>query len=216
MGDLLKHIQKTEERESVLHKVSGYDANCSTGFRVPKFCQIHHIVCVSSVAQRAAGYPDGMFDYIEACLWVTPWDINDGHNLVGLPLNKQYRTSDGQTPENTPSHQIDHNTRDGYTNEVTQYLAENVWNSLSAKKKVHEVDVQKLTSLLRGASDEFRGKLVSRGGRKDGTRVCWEHRFDDAYRTKWYYPFSMGKTPSRRHPGVSFKRLTKIFKKLEK
>lgn len=220
MGDLLKHIKKDRTRESVLHKTSGYAKNCGSGFQTKGYCQIHHIVCVSCIADRKGGYPDDMEDYLEACLWITKWDLNDAHNLVGLPLNRQYRRSEGKIPENMPSHQVDHNTRDGYTQDVFDYLKENVWNSLTAKKKVHEVDAATLRDQLRDASDEFRGKLDEYGQRgvvgrkKGGTRNCWENRFEDAYKDVWYHPFSMGKNPSRRSPGVSLKRLTRIFKKL--
>jgi hypothetical protein len=220
MGDLQKHIKKTRKRESVLHKTSGYASNCGTGFQTKGYCQIHHVVCVSCIADRKGAYPDDMEDYLEACLWITKWDLNDGHNLVGLPLNKQYRRSDGKTPVDQPSHQVDHNTRDGYTSEVFKYLKENVWNSLTAKKKVHDVDAGKLRTQLRNASDVFRGRLEKRGKRGDlgsnpgGTGTCWKNRFERAYKDLWYHPFSMGKNPSRRSPGVSLKRLTRIFKKL--
>jgi hypothetical protein len=220
MGDLTKHIQKTRKRESVLHKTSGYASNCGSGFQKKGYCQIHHIVCVTCISSRKSGYPADMEDYLEACLWITKWDLNDAHNLVGLPLNKQYRKSDGKTPVDQPSHQVDHNTRDGYTKEVLDYLKANVWNSLTAKKKVHDVDAATLRQQLRDASDGFRGKLEKRGKRgklgtkAGGTDVCWENRFEAPYKSIWYHPFSMGKTPSKRSPGVSLKRLTSIFKKL--
>lgn len=220
MGDLLKHIKKERDRESVLHKTSNYADNCGSGFMTKGYCQIHHIVCVSCIAGRKEGYPDDMEDYLEACLWITKWDLNAAHNLVGLPLNKQYRRTDGKTPKNKPSHQVDHNTRDGYTKEVTTYLKENVWNSLTAKKKVHDVDAGTLRTQLRNASKGFRKKLTARGKRGDlgtkkgGTLICWQNRFERAYKDLWYHPFSMGKTPSRRSPGISLKRLTNIFKKL--
>ena len=220
MGDLLKHIKKERKRESVLHKTSGYASNCGSGFMTKGWCQIHHVVCVSCIAGRKDGYPDDMDDYLEACLWITKWDLNDAHNLVGLPLNKQYRRSDGKDPVNQPSHQVDHNTRDGYTQEVFDYLKENVWNSLTAKKKVHEVDAATLRTQLRNASDKLRERLEKRGKRGElgkktgGTKICWENRFEVAYKDVWYQPFSMAKNPSRRSPGISFKRLTNIFKKL--
>jgi hypothetical protein len=133
---------------------------------------------------------------------------------VGLPLNRQYKASDGASPENLPSHQVDHNTRGGYTSEVDKYLTDNVWNSLAAKQAVHEVDVASMKKALEDGSDEFRRRIDDRGQRKGGTKICWQHRFDAAYESLWYHPFSMGKKPSRRYPGVSYAELTNVFAKL--
>jgi hypothetical protein len=47
-----------------------------------------------------------------------------------------------------------------------------------------------------------------------GTKLCWENRFKEGYERKWYHPFSMGKSPSRRSPGVSLELLETIFKKI--
>ncbi|NTX06629.1 AHH domain-containing protein [Myxococcus sp. CA051A] len=215
---LVKHIAKTRKREIVTQRVSGFQKNCNTGFERPGFWEAHHIVCVSSVGKRRGDYPKSppdLADYIEACLWVTPWDINAAHNLIGLPLNRQYRDSDGESPVDLPSHQVDHNTRDGFTDEVSKYLKENVWCSLTAKKKVHDVDIAKLKEELRSASIEFRGRLESRGTRKGGTKLCWRSRHDEGFARKWYYPFSMGKTPSHRSPGVAYSLLDSIFKKIK-
>lgn len=215
---LADHIAKTPKRQIVTERVSGYDKNCVTGFIRVAYSQAHHIICVSSVGKRRDDYPrtpPELADYLEACLWVTPWNINDGKNLIGLPLNRQYQDSDGDQPENLPSHQVDHNTRDGYTNEVSQYLKENVWRSLTAKKEVHDVDVAKLKKELEDSSDEFRQRLSDRGARKGGTRHCWQNRFEADYKTRWYYPFSMGRHPSHRSPGVSLRLLDNIFKQIK-
>ncbi|MCP3143936.1 AHH domain-containing protein [Pyxidicoccus xibeiensis] len=211
---VLKHIKKEKKRESTLHKTSNYAKNCNTGFRTKPYCEIHHIVCLQSVAARVEQYNPGLKDYVEACLWVTPWDINDSNNLMGLPLNFQYRMSDGTAPKNMPSHQVDHNTRGGYREEVSDYLKENVWNALTAKKKVHDVDVKRLKDELDKASTTFRGRIKVRGTRQGGTKKCWQKRFDKAYKALWYHPFSMALRPNPRHPGLSLKTLVKIFKKL--
>ncbi|MCY1018042.1 AHH domain-containing protein [Pyxidicoccus sp. MSG2] len=215
---LEEHIVQTREREIVTERVKGYANNCASGFKREGFWQAHHIVCVSSVGKRKADYPKEppeLPDYLEACLWVTPWNINNPQNLIGLPTNRQYVDSKGQEPENLPSHQVDHNTRDGFTDEVSQYLAENVWRSLTAKKEVHDVDIARLKKELEDASDTFRQMLTDRGERKGGTRLCWGKRYEEDYKSKWYYPFSMGKNPSRRSPGVSLQQLAGIFKKIK-
>jgi hypothetical protein len=214
----LKHIKKeVKKRKSILHKTSNYAKNCSTGFQKKNYSEVHHIVCLQSVAARDEQYEPGLKDYIEACLWVTPWDINNSDNLVGMPLNRQYRKSDGQVPVDQPSHQVDHNTRGGYREEVSKYLENNVWNTLTAKKKVHDVDIKKLREELDNASTTFRNRLKDRGERegKNGTQICWQNRFNPNYETKWYRPFSMALRPNPRSPGISLKKMTSIFKKLK-
>ena len=211
----LKHIKKEhKKRKTVLHATSNYAKNCTSGFQKKSYSQIHHIVCLQSVAARVEQYNPGLKDYIEACLWVTPWDINNSNNLIGLPLNCQYRKSDGKVPENLPSHQVDHNTKGGYREEVSDYLKNNVWNTLSAKKKVHDVDVKRLKDELEKASTTFRTRITNRGGRQGGTKLCWEKRFESSYKTRWYHPFSMALRPNPRYPGLSLKKLVNIFKKL--
>jgi hypothetical protein len=215
--NLAKHIAKTRQRKVVTERVSGYPARCTTGFRREGYWQAHHIVCVSSVGKRRVDYPKEppeLADYLEACLWVTPWDINDGKNLIGLPLNSQYRDSNGKEPGDLPSHQVDHTSREGYTHEVSNYLMENVWRCLTAKKEVHEVDVATLKRELEEVSDEFRQRLIDRGGRQGGTKLCWEKRFEEGFKRTWYHPFSMGRNPSPRFPGVSLQLLENVLKKI--
>ncbi|HSP78555.1 MAG TPA: hypothetical protein VLQ93_08510, partial [Myxococcaceae bacterium] len=111
---LAKHIQKTRKQESTLVPVRSYPKNCTSGFKREGYWQAHHILCLVSIGKRKDDYPPTppeLADYLEACLWVTPWDINAGDNLIGLPTNKQYTDSDGKDPENLPSHFVDHNTR---------------------------------------------------------------------------------------------------------
>ncbi|WP_082207103.1 AHH domain-containing protein [Corallococcus macrosporus] len=215
---LAKHIAKTRKREVVTERVNGFQTNCTTGFKRTGYWEAHHIVCVSSVGKRKVDYPKSppeLADYLEACLWVTPWDINAAHNLIGLPLNRQYRDSNGESPEDLPSHQVDHNTRGGYTEEVSKYLMENVWCSLTEKKEVHDVDIATLKAELESASSMFRERLESRGARNGGTKFCWKNRHEEGFARKWYYPFSMGKKPSHRSPGVSYSLLDSIFKKIK-
>ncbi|KFA94394.1 AHH domain-containing protein [Archangium violaceum] len=213
---VLKHIKKeNKKRKSILHATSNYQKNCASGFQKKEYSQIHHILCLQSIASRAEQYKPGLKDYIEACLWVTPWDINNPDNLMGLPLNKQYRKSDGKEPKNLPSHQIDHNTRGGYREEVSAYLKDNVWSTLTAKKKVHDVDVKKLKDELESASNTFRTRLEKRGLRGPQTKLGWQNRFEPTYAKTWHLPFSMARIPSPRSPGISLKKLVNVFKKLK-
>ena len=204
-----KCIRKTRRREVTLERKSNARKNCDTGFRSGRW-QTHHICCKHSIASRNTD------DYIEDCLWITQWDINEAHNLIGLPTNKQYRESKGMIPENLPSHQVDHNTRYGYTKECTLWLQRNVWEALDRNQKNHEVTAERIRASLREASEHFREELESRGGRCRGTKYCWERRFPDhpEYVEHWYYAFSMAENPSKRHPGIDMNRLTEIFKKI--
>lgn len=222
------HFQKDTKRQSYLTRGQSYGKKCRDGKkgfnRSKKYSQVHHILCDHAVSARMESYDDKTqeyIDYLEDCLWVMPWSVNNIDNLIGLPLNEQYRDSNGLLPVNLPSHQVDHNTADGYTREVRDWLAANVWDTLTVKKEPHDVDITKLQKLLEKGVENFAGKLTTRGSRKGGklngrpivgTQGCWEHRHE---LVKWYMPFSMGSDPSPRFPGVkSDPALERIFGKL--
>ncbi|RYZ43202.1 MAG: hypothetical protein EOO71_04550 [Myxococcaceae bacterium] len=203
---LSKHIAKTRKREIKIEPSEVYRKNCSRGFKREGYSQVHHIVCMTSMGKRRGDYPKTpptLADYLEACLWITKWDIHASGNLIGLPRNRQYQDSDGKIPVNLPSHDRDHTSKDGYVSEVSQYFQENVWCSLTAKKEVHDVDAAKLKQELEAASDEFHSRLLRRGARQGGTQACWGQRFDAARKRTWYHPFSMAKNPSHRSAGIS-------------
>jgi hypothetical protein len=208
------HFQKTNDRKSVLERNSTYRANCSDGF-VSGLWQAHHITCHHALGGREIA--DKYLEYVNDCLWITDWDLNDSANLVGLPLNMQYRMSDGTDPVDKCSHQVDHNTQGGYTDECKQWLKTNVWDTLTNVRKKHEVTAKDLKAALNQCTGVFKGKLTKRGSRKGGTVTCWNNRHKPSYAEKWYYPFSMGDTPSHRHPGPDtdlWKKMAGIFKLL--
>jgi hypothetical protein len=210
-----KHMAKPPKRQSVVTGSSGYATNCTTGFHKPGSAhQIHHIMSLTCLAKRQKDYKKDATKYIEDCLYCAKWDINDGHNLIGLPLNAQYRTSDGRIPKNLPSHQVDHNTGNGYTKVVSAYLKENVWDQLSKKDKIHKIDVQDIVSNLKNASTAWRNKLKAFGLRNQGTLYSWKNRFKKGEESKWYKPFSMSPTPNPRSPGINLSNLSNIFKKM--
>ncbi|HYO73696.1 MAG TPA: hypothetical protein VEU33_47295, partial [Archangium sp.] len=99
--------------------------------------------------------------------------------------------------------------------EVRHYLRSQVWNSLTAKKETHDVDVANLKRELEKASASFRKHLLKYGKREGGTKPCWENRFEEDYKDKWYHPFSMSRYPSPRSPGIDFKKMEGLFKKLK-
>jgi hypothetical protein len=206
-----KHFQKTQERKSILWRNSSYRSNCSAGFCSGKW-QAHHIACNHAVEGREIDKE--YVDYVEDCLWITDWDLNASPNMIGLPVNRQYRKSDGQEPRNYCSHQVDHNTAGGYTDECKKWLKKNLWDTLKDKRKKHEVTAKTIKATLEKCTSTFKAKLTSRGSRKGGTKKCWESRFKPSYENKWYFPFSMGKKPTKRHPGVNPNRMTYIFSQI--
>lgn len=225
-----KHFRKTKANHaSVLEKGGNYASACNTGYidkktykdNRPRF-EVHHIVCEHSVARRFKDYKDeSTRDYIEDCVWITDWDINNVNNLIGLPRNRRFRvdwarTSDTSqwTPIDLPSHHVDHNTSDGYTNEVRKWLKKNIWDTLNAARKQHTTDAAKIKRQFEKAEKSFRAKLQRRGTRPPGKLVAWTNRHNTKYATTWYRPFSMGKKPRHRSPGASGKVSTGLFAKL--
>ncbi len=200
-----------------------YRNNTNTGFYDNTgLWEAHHILCNHSVEGRQID--DDSKSFVEACLWITEWNLNDAHNMIGLPKNRQYINTLGTKPVNLPSHQIGHNTAKGYTNEVTTYLKDKIWDTLNDKREAHKINAQAIKEELKSGSDHFRKLLGKRGERKKGTLHCWQHRFPTPPPTissasyvqeeKWYYPFSMAKKPSERHPGIDYELLKKIFRKM--
>ena len=208
------HFQKPDKRLSQLVRNSTYRDACSDGFTAGEW-EAHHIACHHAVDGREI--EDNYLEYVEDCLWITDWNLNSSANLIGLPKNRQYRNSNGTNPVNYCSHQVDHNTKAGYTNECKSWLQLNLWNTLKDKKKKHEVTAKDIKSTLEKCTNTYKKKLSSRGSRKGGTLLGWQNRFDPAYELTWYYPFSMGMFPSKRHPGVNTSiadKMTNLFKKL--
>lgn len=204
------HFETTHDRKSVLWRNSTYRQDTSDGFRdATGAWESHHICCNHAVEGREINENK---EYVEECLWITDWDLNNSGNLTGLPKNRQYRNSLGTNPVNLCSHQVDHNTSSGYTFECKQWLKINVWNKLNDKKKQHEVNAVDLKAQLEQCTSVFKAKLTARGARKGGTLLCWKNRFDPAWTDTWYHPFSMGMFPRPRRPGISSTDLTNIFK----
>ncbi len=211
-----EHIAKAPERLSRLTKDSTYRRKKQEGFTNGDW-QSHHVACEHAVAGR-----DMSDQFLEDCLWITDWDINAPDNLMGLPINSQYRKSNGTVPVNLPSHQVDHNTSDGYTNECKQWLKDNVWDTLVDKSKTHEVNAEDIQAQLEDCSSTFKTKLNKRGNRGGkgykGTLLCWQNRHEESMKDAWYKPFSMAKYPRRRHPGVKasiWSKMTDIFKQIK-
>src|SRR5262249_39064285 len=109
--------------------------NCSTGYcsASHRFTQIHHIVCISSMADGTIAKKVKDRDkrkVIRECLKLTNWNINDGHNCIGLPLKRAF--VDQRAPQGwggLPCHQVEHNP--AYTEGVSLRLHEQVWQPIA-------------------------------------------------------------------------------------
>ncbi|WP_437707693.1 hypothetical protein WMF45_28050 [Sorangium sp. So ce448] len=228
------HFTRTpENKASELEKNTTYAKtaqNANKGYNnTDKFAddrprsEVHHIVCEISVTLRFEDYKDNGLDdatvqYIEDCLWITKWDINNVDNLVGMPRNRRFRADWASTTDETkwtplqwPSHQVDHLTTDGYTDEVQAWLYKNVWSTVRDKRKKHETSAEAILKALKQGETHFHGQLTTRGTRPPGKKDGWKNRHEESYAKKWYKPFSMGKKPRHREPGAKRKYATGLF-----
>lgn len=210
-----KHLSLPAKCSSVLVRKGNYRGNCPphggrkfTDGKTPWRNQVHHILCEHAITDFSV--PKDKFDYIKACLCIAAWDINVANNLVGLPMKSVYIRSGGKTPTNLCCHNVDHNTSDGYTNEVKKWLHKNIWDTLQANQKDHKVEAKDIAGQLDGCISHFKGILKQRGARNLGTLSSYTKRFDADQAKKWYKPFSMAAKPTHRSPGGRFE--LKIFK----
>ncbi|SRR6266516_301353 len=212
-----QHLSLPKKCKSVVVRKGNYRGNCppyqgrsfSTG-RTPWRNQVHHILCEHAITDFDDAMEKEKLGYIKACLCIADWDINEGNNLVGLPLKTVYIRSDGETPTNLTCHNVDHNTADGYTFEVKRWLHDNIWDSLAVSQDKHKVDAKDIKGQLNDCIDHFKTELKNRGERNGGTRSSYKNRFEPDQAKKWYKPFSMSRKPTERSPGG--RRKLPIFK----
>ncbi len=181
--------------------------------------QAHHILCNHGIAARKHLDDAERVRFLEACLKAGDWDLNNKDNLIGLPTNKQFRRIgfNSDKLDKLCSHQVDHNTKKGYTKEVVDWLKEEVWDTLEIKKNEHGFEPKDIKDQLEDCTADFTQKLKDRGEREGGTKECWGKRFKGSsdFKKKWYHPFSMAQRPNPRNPGeVVNGRMVRIFKKL--
>jgi hypothetical protein len=91
--------------------------------------------------------------------------------------------------KDTPQHDYDHNSSDGYKQEVDTELKKLAGKVAKSKKK-HEGKVDELRGDLEALSRHFRSELKRRGERQSGTHKAW-HAGLKGTNGKWYEPFSM-------------------------
>lgn len=196
------HMTLPARCKSVIDKGSdsNYRPNCPpyevngrkfTSGSTPWANEIHHILCEHAISDFDDTMGPEKLEYIRDCLCDADWDINDKNNLIGLPEKSVYVNSRGTTPVNLPCHTIDHNTADGYTNEVLAWLHSNIWESLTITKSNHQMTPTTVKQLLDETVDHFKGELKRRGKRSTGTTPAYANRFESSWEQTWYLPFSM-------------------------
>jgi hypothetical protein len=163
--------------------------------------EAHHIVCVAPATELLLGREE-----IEGAIKQTEWCINNEDNMMAMPLwghtvkwyckvtalgGSVVGSSALAAPPfaNIPQHDIDHNSKEGYTWEIEEQCKK-------VGKKVEKVDHQLQGDALQGAlkkmSGDFRAELKRRGSeRKGGTHKAWTLAQKPTSDPHWYEPFSM-------------------------
>lgn len=197
-------IQKTHDRKSTLTRSSNYRDN--TPNQGPGDWRSHHVLCCMAV--KSINVQSDYLHFVEDCLWITDWNINDADNLLSLPTKQQHVAQQGCSPANKPAHNVDHPI---YNQDVCKWLKENVWDNVKMQQAPHTVDPKCIASDLKNCTKSFKAFLTAYGIRNGGTALSWKNRFDEE--DTWFEPFSMAATPSPRHPGTKTS-LADLFTKI--
>lgn len=209
-----EHLALPATCKSVVVRKGNYRGACEGGRftdkNTPWRNEVHHILCQHAITDFDV--PADKLEYIRACLCLAEWDINASNNLLGLPLKKAYKNSDYTSPVNLTCHNVDHNTRDGYTKEVRTWLHDEVWDGLVVNQKEHAVEAESIVGLLDDCIDHFKRQLKKRGERNNGTLWSYQHRLDAGEERQWYHPFSMAKVPTHRSPGMASLKIFAIIR----
>jgi len=185
----------------------------------PKKYEAHHILCVSPVSETLLGQPETSKIY--GAVGQTDWCINNKKNMLGMPLwghtVKYYcqvtsaggsllaGAALGPPPwAHLPQHDIDHNSKEGYTWEVEKQM-----ERISAKveKASHALSGASLAAALDSWSAKFEAELKRRATRKGGTYNAWKLAQAPTSDPQWSQPFSMasdGKVSSPAFPVRNF------------
>lgn len=187
--------------------------NCDTGYpkepsqityrgKPRNVVEVHHLMCVHACSDATlpedVKNDETLLDFIRKSLAITEWDINCGHNNIGLPRKWIYviDTANNTKWGKLPCHQIDH---DRYLATVEQYVTAEIWEKMQQNKKKGNCENMKgeaVVALFRKGSKEWRDFLVARGTQFGGTeaslKYCLEQETIDPVREEtWYIPFSM-------------------------
>ncbi|HEX5753088.1 MAG TPA: AHH domain-containing protein [Archangium sp.] len=170
--------------------------------------EAHHIICLKSI--KAFGdqikYPQfqSCILEIEATYRRTDWCINQGPNLIPLPLKKTYNPLSPNKPNpqqppaslnlNLPCHNMHHNAKLGYQDEVTGALKRHVWDRIkdavdnATQGQAHYSEAAVLAA-FQTLEKRFNAIIVSRGRRRGGVSVTWGMQGTTS--NGWWLPFSM-------------------------
>ena len=193
----------------------GYEGNCDS---LPSSYhgQAHHILPVQSI-NKYKGQPNEAD--IEAAYWSTEWCINQKHNLMPLPVKQTYLRRPLSDPQNSkpkkdkkgrgsysaslslklPAHNVDHNSKHAYNDEVTELLKTKLWTKVQkAPSTGKHPDADAVAIVFRNLQEHFTGELEERGTRNGGTKDSiefWQqgkkYPADNAVGI-WWAAFSMG------------------------
>jgi hypothetical protein len=167
--------------------------------------EAHHITCVSSVMSKLMGSKDSN---IRRVIRETVWCINDGVNMMAMPLfghtvkhycqvskkSSRYASASKKAPDfaNIPQHDWDHDGADAYLHEIDERAGA---IAADIKKTKHSFKGPKLQKDLVAISNDFRTNLDTRGRtRNKGTHLSWLEAREDESSTNWCLPFSMART----------------------
>jgi hypothetical protein len=202
-------------------------ANCTTGFvfthngTASGQSAFHHVLAVSSL-QDGNIQPADKLEFYHDCMKLTTWDINDGPNLMGLPLKEVYESADrnplsstlslihdnlpgmanadaqlgnfGSIPD-LPCHQNEH---DDYNVEQVKDLIDHIWEPLAEVQQDCAVKGKNILEELQKATVAWRQFLIGRGKECGGAAHCWRNRNQPGYDAFWFIPFSMNPVNPRK------------------
>lgn len=198
---------------------------------VPKRPEAHHVLCIASVTEFLA-----IKESIKKIVEQTEWCINAKTNMLAMPLwghtikwycnlaaSGAFAASPAPPPfQNIPQHDYDHNSKKGYTYEVSQAMNNLAQSIEEQAEENHDAPGEDLKSRLNGLSEQFKTNLGTRGStRSGGTHAAWGNAVEEAQSatggttSKWYMPFSMaddGNVEERTFPapGIDSKLANKI------
>lgn len=185
------------------------------GSTFDKRYEAHHILCVSPVSKVLFGNPD-----IQPAIAETDWCINNKANMLAMPLwghtvlyyLRATQEAEGDLDKvepppfaDLPQHNIDHNSSEGYTQEIHDDCTR-IANAI--EKSEHKLKGSSLKSKLDKLSAEWETELKRRGSkRQGGTHRGWKKGVADPAGSSWIHPFSMasdGKIGKLGFPARSF------------
>lgn len=159
--------------------------------------EAHHILCFESV-NAYGGQPQfqAVLSEIDDCYKLTDWCLNQAPNMIALPLKQAYRAVAACRGLNLPAHDVDHNCKGGYREEVTKAFITDIWEPIkdavdnAAANNTHFTPADVLAE-IQSLENDFRTKLLSRGTRSGGTQNAWNNQ--GSLTNFWWLAFSMAK-----------------------